>query len=249
MMLCASMRVRRHQLSLSPFLFLFPFSRLFPPSSSSVTRLHRLPSTQSPIGRSGAPFSHDITTSASETPVSFHAIDDVEPFFRYGPGGYHPVSIGDRLGARYRVLHKLGHGSYSTVWLARDEKLQKLVAVKVNTPDASPRESEIISFLNDSAKVHDDSDASALGRGMIPHLLDSFNINGPHGTHTCIVTDLARCSVIEAKRHGHYAPLMLPVARAIAAQLVLAVAYLHRSGVVHGGGCSYLPISSALLLT
>ncbi|KAL2753461.1 hypothetical protein ACRALDRAFT_1072061 [Sodiomyces alcalophilus JCM 7366] len=53
-------------------------------------------------------------------------------------------------------------------------------------------------------------------------------------THTCLVTDVARCSVNEAKRRGSYAPLILPVARAIAAQLILAVAYLHGKGLVHG---------------
>lgn len=37
----------------------------------------------------------------------------------------HPVHIGDRLdGDRYTVVHKLGHGAISTVWLARDRVLQ-----------------------------------------------------------------------------------------------------------------------------
>jgi len=38
----------------------------------------------------------------------------------YRPGGYHPVHLGDVYCQRYRVIHKLGFGSYSTVWLARD---------------------------------------------------------------------------------------------------------------------------------
>ena len=38
----------------------------------------------------------------------------------YRPGGYHPVHIGDIYREKYRVLHKLGYGTYSTVWLARD---------------------------------------------------------------------------------------------------------------------------------
>ncbi len=176
-------------------------------------------------------------TSDSDSDVRFHAIDDAEPFYRYGPGGYHPVAIGDRLGGHYRILHKLGHGGYSTVWLARDETLQRLVAVKVCTADASPRESEILSLLRNLSEVDNDSDDGAVGRGMIPTLLNTFRIDGPHGTHTCLVTDVARCSVNEAKRRGSYAPLMLPVARAIAAQLILTVAYLHGKGFVHGGEC------------
>ncbi|KID88401.1 protein kinase domain protein, partial [Metarhizium majus ARSEF 297] len=183
------------------------------------------PATQTPDGS---------RTSESDSEVYFHAIDDAEPFYRYGPGGYHPVAIGDRLGGHYHVLQKLGHGSYSTVWLARDEVLQRLVAVKVCTADASPRESEILSLLRHLPKVDGDGNDDALGRGMMPILLNTFHINGPHGTHTCLVTDVGRCSVSEAVRRACYAPLMLPVARAIAAQLILAVAYLHAKGLVHG---------------
>lgn len=46
-----------------------------------------------------------------------------EPLSRYRQGGYHPVTLGDTFNdTRYTVLHKLGWGGYSTVWLARDKK-------------------------------------------------------------------------------------------------------------------------------
>lgn len=39
----------------------------------------------------------------------------------YRPGGYHPVTLGDTFkDDRYEVVHKLGWGGFSTVWLARD---------------------------------------------------------------------------------------------------------------------------------
>lgn len=42
---------------------------------------------------------------------------------QYRPGKFHPIHLGDLLdNARYRVIRKLGYGSYSTVWLARDDK-------------------------------------------------------------------------------------------------------------------------------
>lgn len=38
---------------------------------------------------------------------------------RYCPGGLHPVHIHERLDSdRYTILHKLGYGASSTVWLA-----------------------------------------------------------------------------------------------------------------------------------
>lgn len=39
----------------------------------------------------------------------------------YHPGGFHPVVLGDVFhNGQYKVIRKLGEGSYSTVWLARD---------------------------------------------------------------------------------------------------------------------------------
>lgn len=59
----------------------------------------------------------------------FNGNDDVEDMSKYRPGGYHPVSLGDVVPKkstsisrqpRYRIIQKLGHGSFATVWLARD---------------------------------------------------------------------------------------------------------------------------------
>ena len=57
-------------------------------------------------------------------PLSIHDFHFAGPGLEspdgYRPGGYHPVHIGEVYRERYRVLHKLGYGAYSTVWLARD---------------------------------------------------------------------------------------------------------------------------------
>lgn len=39
----------------------------------------------------------------------------------YSVGGFHPVRLGEVYGSHYKVLRKLGYGSYSTVWLVRSE--------------------------------------------------------------------------------------------------------------------------------
>ena len=53
---------------------------------------------------------------------STHSCDiDTEPLHRYHRGGYHRVHLSDCLSnGRYKILHKLGWGEYSTVWAARD---------------------------------------------------------------------------------------------------------------------------------
>ncbi|ROT43766.1 kinase-like protein [Sodiomyces alkalinus F11] len=150
--------------------------------------------------------------------VRFHAIDDAEGIWRYSAGGYLPVAVGDRLGDRYQVVHKLGHGSYSTVC----------------TADASPRESEILSLLGKSPLDGTASHVVAGGKEMIPSVLDEFRVTGPHGTHTCLVTPPARSSVAQTRLSSFNRPFRLDVARAIAAQLILAVSYIHSKGIVHG---------------
>lgn len=66
-------------------------------------------------------------------PSDFEYLTRVEYVLRYEPGGYHPVRIGDSLNERYSIVHKLGYGSYSTVWLARDAVDGSYKAVKILT--------------------------------------------------------------------------------------------------------------------
>lgn len=50
----------------------------------------------------------------------------------YRPGGYRRIRIGDILNSgRYQVVRKLGFGHFSTVWLVKDERRNKHVALKV----------------------------------------------------------------------------------------------------------------------
>jgi serine/threonine protein kinase len=97
----------------------------------------------------------------------YKPIEDVERIENYQAGGYHPVTIGDRLNDRYQVIHKLGHGTYSTIWLARDEKLNKYVAVKVCTADSKSLEIDVLSKLS-SPRL-----SSNIGRDMIPSILNN----------------------------------------------------------------------------
>ncbi|KAE8321638.1 kinase-like domain-containing protein [Aspergillus sergii] len=171
--------------------------------------------------------------------VLYRTIEYMERMEYYEPGGYHPVKIRDCFHNRYRVIHKLGHGTYSTIWLARDETSNTNVAVKVCRANSNPSEIDIL------AKLSNPTPSSDTDRAIIPSILDKFNIQGPNGTHVCLVTSPARMSVSDAKKESWISLFQLEVARAIAAQLVIAVQYIHSQGFVHGdlhrGNVLFLP--------
>ncbi|POR38086.1 Uncharacterized protein TPAR_01723 [Tolypocladium paradoxum] len=84
-------------------------------------------------------------------------VEDVE---KYAPGGYHPVDIGDVIRTDeqdYEVIHKLGHGGFSTVWA--DIELNVLQHLRRVAGPGHP-----------NAVV----------------LYDSFTISGPNGEHRCL---------------------------------------------------------------
>ncbi|OJZ86544.1 hypothetical protein ASPFODRAFT_32782 [Aspergillus luchuensis CBS 106.47] len=58
-----------------------------------------------------------------------------EPWEKYDrkvtPSVFYPICLGEILNERYLIEHKLGSGSFSTVWMAFDLKENKDVAVKV----------------------------------------------------------------------------------------------------------------------
>ncbi|KAJ5955962.1 hypothetical protein N7501_010241 [Penicillium viridicatum] len=172
----------------------------------------------------------DTDYDDADTHFLYEPLEEVERFENYRPGGYHPIQIGDHFHSRYRVVNKLGHGSYSTTWLACDEQSNKYVSLKVCIANSDPKEVDITSTLTRPhySPVHNP------GKIMIHSVLDSFAIHGSNGTHACYVTAPARVSLSGAKDGSWIRLFQLDVARSLAAQLVLAVDYVHAEGIVHG---------------
>ncbi|KAF9069592.1 hypothetical protein BDP27DRAFT_1420717 [Rhodocollybia butyracea] len=61
-----------------------------------------------------------------------------EDLGHYMPGGFHPIMIGDEFSqGRYRIIHKLGYGGFSTTCLACNQHKSILVALKALRASAS----------------------------------------------------------------------------------------------------------------
>ncbi|KAE8140333.1 kinase-like protein [Aspergillus pseudotamarii] len=99
----------------------------------------------------------------------------------YDPKLFYPVRLGEVLNNRYQIVGKLGYGTSSTVWLGRDFREQRYKVLKIFTT-TSPviEEIKVYDHLN---ALHSDH----AGQSCIRKLFDHFEVNGPDGTHMCLV--------------------------------------------------------------
>ncbi|RBR18534.1 uncharacterized protein FIESC28_05989 [Fusarium coffeatum] len=82
----------------------------------------------------------DMDTSSDPSNFRFECpqVDNSEYVEAYETGGLHPVHLGDRYdNDRYRIVHKIGFGDNSVIWLARDSVLSSWVALKIVRADQS----------------------------------------------------------------------------------------------------------------
>ncbi|KAF5327183.1 hypothetical protein D9619_004391 [Psilocybe cf. subviscida] len=155
----------------------------------------------------------------------------------YYQGGFHPIHTGDQFKrGQYIVVHKLGHGRFSTVWLAEDLNTQTYVALKVLAADVAgwsgnlngvSEEIQVFSRLRDGVEEP--------GKECVVRFLDHFVHHGPNGEHHCIVTELLG-PCLSSDIEELYPTEIFPAAisRAIIRQIADAVRFLHRNHIVHG---------------
>src|SRR4051794_39858647 len=127
-----------------------------------------------------APFQYRLDDKADD--------EEVESLCNYMVGGFHPVALGDVLGddSRFRVVHKLGHGGYGTVWLCHDKVCKKRRAVKIMAAKASTPDCADFRALG----LFDNIDPDTQMANNIQLALEHFWIKGPNGHHLCFVLPL-----------------------------------------------------------
>ncbi|KAK2460726.1 hypothetical protein APHAL10511_007196 [Amanita phalloides] len=177
--------------------------------------------------------------------------EDEEDWEDYCKGGYHPVKIGDTFSdGRYVVVRKLGWGHFSTVWLARDQKMNRHVALKV--VKSAPRYTEtaldeikLLQRLITSSTPpvapspsHPNPPPSPShthsGRSHVISFLDHFRHKGPNGTHVCMVFEVLGENLLGLIRRHQNKGVPMHLVKQIAKQVLLGLDYMHRCcGVIH----------------
>ncbi|PWN87323.1 kinase-like protein, partial [Acaromyces ingoldii] len=159
--------------------------------------------------------------------------EDEEDFEDYTKGGYHPVHVGDVFSdGRYLIVRKLGWGHFSTVWLARDQKAHRHVALKVvkSAPHYTETALDEIKLLQRlvAANPHH------AGRRHCVSLLDHFKHKGPNGSHVCMVFEVLGENLLGLIKRYQHRGVPPHIVKQIAKQVLLGLDYMHREcGIIH----------------
>ncbi|KAJ6091686.1 hypothetical protein N7467_003655, partial [Penicillium canescens] len=160
----------------------------------------------------------------------------------YSPHRYYPVYIGEIFQDRFQIRAKLGWGSCSTTWLARDMRLvhlstvvsslayaniecrdKKYVALKVYIHNLMfhrelPFYKHITPYISSSSHI---------GRKNIRKFHESFTVTGPDGTHIVLVMEPGHIGLYDFQRGMPNQRLPEEMVKAILVEVLQALDFLH----------------------
>jgi tetratricopeptide (TPR) repeat protein/predicted Ser/Thr protein kinase len=129
--------------------------------------------------------------------------------------------IGATLG-HYRLIEQVGAGGVGVVYLARDERLERDVAIKVLSPRTA---------LTDAARRSFRREALALSRTNHPNIATIHDFNSQDGLDYLVMEYIPGRPL---SAHVLSGPLSSEETVALGGQLADGLAFAHSKGVVHG---------------
>jgi serine/threonine protein kinase len=130
------------------------------------------------------------------------------------------LGAGKRLG-RYTIIEPLGSGGMGVVYRARDEKLERLVALKILAPGR---------LMGEDARRRFRKEALALAKLNHDHIAAVYDVGDQDGVDYIVMECVSGESLAAKLRSG---PLPVKDATLIALQVAEALEDAHESGVIH----------------
>ncbi|KAF5936176.1 hypothetical protein HYC85_027305 [Camellia sinensis] len=138
--------------------------------------------------------------------------------------GHYVFSLGDNLTPRYKILSKMGEGTFGRVLECWDRHTREYVAVKVVRSIRKYREAAMVEIevLQQLAK-NDEGGSCCV---QIRNWFDYRN-------HICIVFEKLGPSLFDFLKRNKYCPLPVDLVREFGRQLLESVAYMHDLSLIH----------------
>ena len=126
---------------------------------------------------------------------------------------------------RYRVIETLGRGAMGSVYLARDERLGREVAVKVVRTEALP------AYAAEISTARFDNEARAIAALRHPHIVEIFDIGVEDGTPYLVMEVAVGTSLKDRLARGN--PLSPGEVATVATQIASALQAAHQQTIIH----------------
>lgn len=129
----------------------------------------------------------------------------------------------ERLGEKYEVLGLLGKGGFSTVLLVEDRILRRKCALKILSSEITGSSQELIERFKREARMYAELEH--------PNIVPIYDV-GFHGDRAYILMKFIEGKTLK-ELIGEKAPLSLEEVVFISSDILSALAYMHRKGIVH----------------
>ena len=132
----------------------------------------------------------------------------------------HILTAGHKLG-RYIVVEPIGSGGMGTVYRARDQKLERVVAIKILSPGL---------VTGDEVRRRFRKEALALAKLSHPHIAAVYDVGEQDGVDYLVMECVPGQTLAARLKNG---PLPIEDATLIVSQIAGALEEAHENGVIH----------------